>query len=34
MQLLLLVVAFAVVVLGAIFVGTFKLNKIADKGER
>lgn len=34
MQLLLLVVAFALVVLGAVFAVTFKLNKIADKADR
>ena len=34
MQLLLLVVAFAIVVLGASFAGTYALNKIADKDDR
>jgi len=34
MQLLLLVVAFAIVVLGAVFAGTYVLNNIADKGDR
>ena len=34
MQLLLLVVAFAIVVLGATFAGTCALNKIADDGDR
>ncbi len=33
MQLLLLVVAFAVVALGAIFAGIFMLNNAADKGD-
>jgi len=34
MQLLLLVTAFAVVALGAIFAATFMLNKIADKADQ
>ena len=34
MQLLLLVVAFSIVVLGAVFAGTIILNKIADEGDR
>ncbi len=34
MQLLLLVVAFAVVALGAVFTAIFVLNKIADKADR
>ena len=34
MQLLLLVVAFAIVVLGATFAGTYGLNRIADDDDR
>jgi hypothetical protein len=34
MQLLLLVVAFAIVVLGAVFAATIMLNKMADKADR